>query len=455
MQKHPCRIHEHSVQIRRSKCATIVNHLRRYSAVTTIVCHCIFGQGFLHAAEASLSPFLYGEAAGYYDDNIATTSDQIASLVPGYSADIRGSQFSLYSKLAYRFDSFDAKRDSWYFGENYLEWQDSQGSQNLSAGLQRIQLGTLEIFQSLDLINDSITDSYLSEINRQGYPILSYKSFTQSSKLSLYFLPYFYAPYYPANSARLGFGVEFDEQQVVTASGDLYDSGSTLSQYGGKWDYSFESMDITLGFFSIADRSLSFILIDQNLKLVRYFFEEELYFFTTQWSFDNFILKSNLYYKNFAPLNLTATDLNTGLVEKSGPMDHTVLSFGFENKISLLKGHDTTFLLEYQKLFGVSLDLVDRYNVFSNDAAWGLRHSFNDALNKQITLFHIIDLKNAREQIFQLDYKQNINDNMKIAFGLRTIQAQKRSKTLTFDNLNGLAIIEDADSVYTTLGYVY
>ena len=408
------------------------------------------------ASELALDPFIHTEAAAYQDDEIAATQDQVLSFIPGYILDLRFDSFSLYSKIAYRFDSFDAKRDIWYYGENYLEWQDTKGLISLSAGLQRLQLGSLDIFQSVDLINDNIADSYVSDIARQGYPMMSFKYFGETSKFSLYYLPYFITPYYPANSARMGLGLQFDQQLLIDSNGERYESKSAYQQYGFKFDDSTESVDFTLGYFHIADRSLSFIQIDPAILLTRFFFETDLFFMNMQWTIAETIIKANLFHKQYPTLNYSINDASLGTIETSGPKDHTMAGVGIENKWQIIKGHDTTLLIEYQRILGVSQSAANRYNVFANDIAWGVRHQFNDSSSKQLQLVNIIDLSHAEEQIFQIDYRQNITDPLKFSIGLRLIEAQTRDdQTLGFDSLNGLTIVDDADTIYSTLSYIF
>lgn len=410
----------------------------------------------VYALDLSLSPFIHIEAAGFKDDKNAYTQDQVLSFIPGYQFEATGTYFSAYSKLAYRYDSFDAKRDVWYFGENTLSLQDAEGNMSITAGLQRVQLGSLDVFQSVDVLNDTISDTYTPEINRQGYPIISLKFFTESSKFSFYYLPYFLRPYYPANSARMGFGLEFDQQQVVESNGQLYKSGTNFNQYGFKFDHSTENIDITLAYFHLADRSLSFNFVDPTLLLTRYFFETDLFLMTLEGNFAALILKANLMFRNYPTINISINDQNQGTVIKSGPQDHTLMSFGAETKWHLIKGHDTTWLLEYQRLTGTGFEVTDRYSVFANDIAWGIRHQFNDTHNKQLVLIHIIDIDSNDEQIIQLDYRQNFTDNLKFGLGSRIIQAKQRTdNSLGFDNLNGLTIVDDADTIYTTLSYIF
>lgn len=334
--------------------------------------------------------------------------------------------------------------------------QDADGDIVLTGGLQRLQLGTLDIFQSADFINDSLSDTYTQDINRQGYPMLSLKFFTESSKFSFFYLPYFYRPYYPANSARMGFGLEFDQQLLVGSDGTYYKSGSTFTQYGLKLDHSTEHMDLSLSYFHLADRSLTFSYVDENFLLTRYFFESDLFLAAVEGNIAETIIKANVLFKSYAPMSLLTNDQNVGTITQSGPRDHTIASIGLETKWNLISGHDTSWLLEHQRILGTGNDITDRYSVFGNDISWGIRHQFNDTMNKQILMVHIIDLAHTEEQIFQCDYRQNLNDQFKFSLGGRLIQAKSRTdESLGFDNLNGLTIVEDADTIYTTLSFVY
>jgi len=231
----------------------------------------------IFAAEVSFSPFLHLEGAAFQDDQNAYTQDHILSFIPGNQFELSSTYFSIYSKFAYRYDSFDAKRDTWFLGENTLSLQNADNDVVFTAGLQRVQLGTLDIFQGVDLINDSISDTFTQDINRQGYPIASLKFFTDSSKFSFFYLPYFFRPYYPPNSARMGFGLEFDQQVLVDADNRQYKSGTNFPQYGLKLDHSTENFDLSFSYFHLADRSLTFSFVDTNLLLTRYFFETDVF----------------------------------------------------------------------------------------------------------------------------------------------------------------------------------
>ncbi len=408
------------------------------------------------AIDLSLSPYLHLEAAAFKDDSNAYTQDQVLSFIPGNKLELTTSHFSLYSNLAYRYDSIDAKRDIWYFGENIASLRDEEGNIILTAGLQRVQLGSLDVFQSVDIINDAISDTYSPDINRQGYPIASLKLFTDSSKFSFYYIPYFFRPYYPPNSARMGFGLEFDQNLLVNSDGKFYKSGRQYPQYGFKFDHSTENIDISLSYFHLADRSLSFTFVDPSLLLTRYFFETDAFIMSLEGNFASLILKANLLFRNYGATSFLVNDQSLGTITKASPHDHSIASFGAETKWQLIKGHDTTWIMEYQKLLGATEEITDRYSIFANDLAWGIRHQFNDMHNKQLLLVHIIDLNATEEQILQLDYRQNINDNFKWGLGTRLIQAKQRAdNSLGFDNLNGLTLVDDADTIYTTLSYIY
>jgi len=313
----------------------------------------------------------------------------------------------------------------------------------------------LDFFQSQDFLNDGIGDNFSPEIQKQGYPIISYRVTFETFKIEFFHLPYFYAPYYPDNSSRLGFGIEFDNNYAVKTSKEVIKEGPELNQYGGKLDIYSSFIDLTIGFFHLIDRGLSLTLTDQSNQLNRYFFETNYYFTHFQYANEHFLLKGQYYFKDYQDIEVKVQDLISGDPILVGPKNHSMMGFGFETKIPFFENHDLTFLAEYQKLLGVNETLARRYSIFSNDAAWGFRWQLNDIKNKQLTLMHIIDLDISQEQIYQVDYRQNITDNSKINFGLRIIEASKDSDAFSFDNLSGLAIVDDADSVYATLTYIF
>ncbi|MFZ4713823.1 MAG: hypothetical protein ACOYL6_08940 [Bacteriovoracaceae bacterium] len=391
----------------------------------------------------------------FKDDGTNLTEDQILSFIPGFTVEASANGFSYFGKAAYRFDTFDKKRDLLYLGENVARWQNEAATHSFGVGFQRLQLGALEIFQSIDSINDLVSDSFSPEIQRQGYPVVNYKLIQESFKAELYYLPYFIAPYYPPNSSRLGYGIQFDQEQIVNADGLKGKEGFRTDQFGGKIDIPTEKVDITLGHFHFIDRGLSITALDLNNRLTRYFYATDFSFLTLQTIQGDYLFKSNLYHKSYHGVDVLARDLSTGGTVLRGPEDHTVASLGLETKLPLFSTQDTTLLLEGQRMFGVDKVIGRRYSVFSNDAAWGIRHQFNDVRNKQITLGHIIDLERTQEQIFQVDYRQYITDSTKVNIGVRIIEAGTDNRAFTFDSLAGLAIVDDADSAYLTMTHYF
>lgn len=406
---------------------------------------------FSYAGEFNFEPSISTEAAAFKNDHGLLTEDQIFSFIPLIKAGYGHLNFNYSLKAAYRFDTFDKKRDLLFIGDNKLTLTSDDGNHRIEAGQKRLQLGALEIFQSLDLVNDTISDSFTSDIQKSGYPMASYRYTHESFKTEAYYFPLFYAPYYPKNSSRLGYGLQFDKEQAISTSGDKVDEGFNLNQYGFKLDIPSETVDLSLGHFHFIDRSLSIVALDNNNEISRYFFPVDLSFVTAQFIYNNHLFKGNFYHKNFHDNKTDVKDIISGSKSKLGPEDHSIISLGYETKIPILKGQDTTALLEQHKLIGIDHKLARRYSIFSNDFSYGIRHQLGDLKGKQITLIHIIDLEITDEQIFQADYKQSITDNMKITLGTRFIKAGKRNKTFSFDNLTGLALMDDADTIYLSL----
>ncbi len=402
-------------------------------------------------ADTTVIPFLSGEASVFENDSTPLTKDQVLSLIPGVNTELNSDNFSFVGKFAYRFDTFDKKRDLLYIGENFVRWQNDEGNHLIRFGHQRLHLGALEILQGIDSINDYVTDSFSPEIQRRGYPMLNYRYTDELYKAEFFLFPYFEAPYYPPNSSRMGYGFQFDKQQAVASDDSKQDSGFRSDQFGAKFDVPTENVDLSFGHFHLVDRSTSVAALDQDNQFSRYFFMSDFSFASFQAVAGNTIFKGNFVHKNFHGATVTGNDILTGNDVELGIKEHSTASLGMEIKLPFTESHDTTLTMEVQKLMGVDPALARRYSVFSNDAAWGIRHSFNDIRSRLITIGHVIDLQNADEQIFQVDYKQTITDNMKINLGARIIKAGRKDQAFSFDNLTGLALMDDADCMYLTL----
>lgn len=405
----------------------------------------------LARAEFSKDFYLVGESAAFEKDRSSQTQDYIASLILGTNVEIRNESFSYRGKAAYRFDSFDAKRDLFFISENVVSYEDQEGKHLLSLGHQRIQIGALDIFQSIDLINDVVMDSFVPEIQRRGTLSFGYRYTLDDYKFDLFYLPYFEDPYYPPNSSRMGYGFQYDKEVIVSRSGHEERAGLRSDQFGIKIGASFEMVDITFGHFRMIDRSLTFAGIDENNNINRYFFATDFSFFTFQKVIEESLVKGNFYHKGYADSGVEVQDIISSSSLFLFPKDHSMVSLGFETKADVLSGQDTTLLLEAQKLLGLNQKTASRYSVFNNNLGWGFRHGLNDVKGKQITFFNIVNLADVREHIYLLDYRQMVTETMKFSVGLRVVSSREKAENFSFDSIAGLTLLDDSDCLYFTL----
>lgn len=411
----------------------------------------VFFFSFSARADFSKNIYLLGESALFEKDDSRETKDQIASLILGLNMDARGENFSYRGKFAYRFDSFDTKRDLFFIDENLVNYEDSEGKHLFGIGHQRIQLGALEIFQSIDSINDIVMDSFVPEIQRRGVLSLSYRYTFDNHKVDFYYLPQFENPYFPANSSRLGYGFQFDNEIIISESGKEEKEGFRDDQFGFKFGSSLESIDLNFGHFRMIDRSLTFAGIDLDNQVNRYFFATDFTFFSFQKILGENLLKGNFYRKAYHGNEIETMDLLSGDPMSLQAEEHYMAALGFETKANIVDGHDTTLFFEAQKLLGLEEKIARRYSVFNNNFGWGFRHAFNDALGKQITFFNILNLTDVKEHIYQLDYRQMLNDSTKISLGLRVVNSKREEGSFSFDNIAGLTLLDDSDCLYLTL----
>lgn len=404
----------------------------------------------------SFDPYLLSENAIFKTDDSASTQDIISSLNAGASIKHEYKKLTYEFKGSYRLDAFDQRRDFFYQNTNALYYSSDDGNHEFSLGFKREQLGRLELFNTIDLLNDVVTDSINSEINRRGTPMITYRFVKDEWSLDFLALPYFINPYYPKNSSRFGVGLEFDQDLIVTGNDQTTTNPWQFNQGGIKIGYEAESFDLTFGYTRLIDRSLSLIALDEDLNFNRYFFSTDFYYLYGQKMIQDYLLKMNIFYKDFSDDKVETINLISNQNQRTGLRNHAGLSLGLEGKIDLITGHDTTWILEFQRFFGLDLRQRRQYSLFSEDVGYGFRHSFSDLKAQTIQIAHYIDLAYHQDQIVQADYSRLLTEKLKWQFGFRYINAFKRNDNrLNLDNLIGLNLIDDSDCLFTNFNYFF
>lgn len=377
------------------------------------------------------------ESRSFENDGNWQTEDEGFALYSQVETKYEGEDWSFIFRGFGRHDKYDSDRNILELEDFFLQREAIHG--RVRIGYQVFNWSSTEAFHPVDTINSRNFDSDQERLEKLGELTLEYEFDFFDGNLNLYYFPRIKDSKYPGKKSRLGKNVNI-LNPIYHHKRGRRKKNNRLAQFGARLTQTIGSADLSVHAFRQMDRQnplfeLKFITVDGAPSLNTEEIQPHYFMFTQvgatlQWAFEDdflngflegYLLKVETATKNFDTFDPILT--NFGLRR---PGDFSQHAIGLEKSVSLLNGHQTTFILELQTITGADKKRRDEIMVFQNDGLFAFRHDFNDVLGRELFISFIADLEKSREFIYNLKYAQRISDFWKINTGLRIIDAPQK-----------------------------
>lgn len=377
------------------------------------------------AEEAIIRSDVTLELRQFQDDGKADTFQNQRSIKLHFEIEKDWDDFSAKASLNTRYDDQDPSRNVIWPEDTYIKYQASQNS-TLSAGFQVFAFSYMEAFHPLDEFNARIIDVSVVNSEKIGEPFIGFQSYLWDGDFKFFLLPYAIRPVLPGKKSRLNLPSDFDEGRWIGQEGEESDLSDHFFM---SFEKTFDLLDVLVLTSKGMDRSRLLIgTLDYSVfgdsafpnstnVFTPFYFERYLSGVNAVYNFDSFQLKSSLahsYYLSNDEILVAESETEFSTVT---PADYTSVALGFEKPLSHSNGYDSTFLVEYQRIF------TDEENLASfplqNDIFLAWRLSFNDINSKQLTFSSVFDLESSELSGFaQVAYSQRLLESWKIEFAI-------------------------------------
>mgnify|MGYP005639268449 FL=1 len=322
------------------------------------------------------------------------------------------------------------------------------------AGYRIFNWTATEAFHPADVVNSRNFDSNVENLEKKGELTLELERTLEDGSLNFYYWPRFEEPDYPGKESRLGSGIDL-ERPVWIDQGDATSNQNWGVQYGARFQYTLDDADFSFHYLNHIDRNfpvvgthnhltVGTVTTPLELRFRPYFFRVSQMGGTLVYNYQGLQFKVEAAHRNFEQKVQIFDVGNQGLRQ---PDDHSEVALGLEYGLSHeSSGAESTLLLEYQTMFGVSQARAEEMSVFQNDVLLAWRYAFNDTMGKELFLSFIFDIEREHEFLYNLSYQQRLSDVWKYKTGVRIYDAPKKKTTA-----QGLELLDKANHAFFNL----
>ena len=394
------------------------------------------------------------------NDNNANTFDQNYALASKVDGEIQHHNVSFQYNLFARADFRDSSRNQYFISEANLSYEPIENWQ-IGIGPQFRNFSNMEAFHPADIFNARNFDSDFENAEKIGQMALSLTRHFTGGKLELFATPRLSGMRYPANTNRLGMGVISQlMEKELWMDGRGESRRNNWSQAGARLEFYFENIDFNLFYARLYDRfAPEFAIMTTGFPNFTPTAVYPVYFLANHTGGamqanlgQAHLLKLEFLHKSY---DISNQSVHEGVVLKNGSgadlarPNHLTTAVGYEYSINHQSGRDSNFFLEWSRIH-LEKNKRSGLGFFQNDLFIGHRFSLNDVLARELTSSIIYDLDKSKEYMLQLAYSQRLNDQWKLATGLRGILAKNNGNQSGQTGL-GLALFERASHVYCNL----
>lgn len=311
----------------------------------------------------------------------------------------------------------------------------------------------MEGFRVSDILNSKNLDGDYELTEKYGELTFSFEYAHDLFSLSVYYFPLYTDPYWPESSSRSAPKTNNNAINQANIASSVWVEGNNIQgdrfghQGAIKLTKSFEDWGLDMVAYAVhhMDRTQPFITIANDLKLRGHHFRVTQSGVNLSKIYESWIFKFEGAFRDFASHSFQPILQGP----KISPQDNTMTALGLENNLDIIEGISSTFYMEWQKIWGVDLELTEQYTQFQNDLFMALRSDFNDVMGRVLTLAMFLDLEKQFEYAFAATYSQRITDEWSLALGGRLVES------LASSNPKGFDLFRDSDNLYLKLTRFY
>lgn len=305
-------------------------------------------------------------------------------------------------------------------------------------GYKILNWSTAEAFHPTDVINSRNFDSPLENAEKLGELMFGGQYLSETVNISAFFMPLTKSPQLPTQNNRLSFApqsnlIDINDVEFVNKDGEIVESDELVQQWALRFQFPVEAWEFNFYWVHHFDRTDFSVL--QNLRNLSFYptlTEVDHYAFSMQVVLNSWIFKMENAYRAFQEQTYISAFDNT--LNKS---NYAVSSLATEYSLSHQSGATTTFIIEFQEIYGIDQSQRFLINPFQRDLLVGARYAFNDVKAKTFFFGVIADLERGREILINSSYNQRLSDYWTIHFGARYIDAPS-SSAIDFSGLKPL-----------------
>jgi len=308
----------------------------------------------------------------------------------GFNASDDSGDHQVVGNLFFHYDQRDEKNR--YGDIRELNWLYSFSDYQFRLGVGQVNWGVNEIFRTVDIINQSDTQTWPSR-QKLGQPMASLAGYFGDHLLEAYVLFDHRKRRYAGENGRLRYPILIDETPI-------YDRGATgIVDFALRWQFNFWDTDISISHIYGVDRGP---------------------YFTFNFDFDNPLLVPVYQKVNQTSIELTRTfgDILAKLEVKhqmGGLQRYYSYAGGFEYSSSGIFGSDLfdSFDMTYYVEAIFDDREISNNNVLDRDVALAMRMAFNDRFDSSLLVALVGDYE-YEERMMLLHFSSNVNAHLKI-----------------------------------------
>ena len=376
------------------------------------------------------------ESRFFTDDKIAETQDFGYGLAGRLEVDNTWNQLSSRAQIFSRVDRMDPERQRLNIEELFTQWV---GESFIGfAGYRTLNWSTAEAFHPTDVINSRNFDGPFENAEKLGELMIGGQYLSDYLNITAFYMPTLARPQLPGPTNRLSFvpptATNVGELQFVDNDGEIKDSNDFVQQWAIRTQIPIDSWEFNFFWVHHFDRTDFRVAFDGvNNQIVPLLAEVDHYAFSFQYVWESWIFKSENAYRNFQE-NTTITDYGSTVQR----FDYGISSVAIEYLLPHDSGSETSFILEFQEIYGVEKQIRYTINPFQRDLLVGVRHAFNDVNGKELFVGLIADVERGKELLASASYSQRLSDVWKLNLGARYIDAPNNTAGFDFTGMKPL-----------------
>ncbi len=385
----------------------------------------------------SKGEFIY---SGYYfqDDDNSNTFDYMNDFNARLDVKDYLGQLGYKIRVASTIDTLNEARNRFIVEDMWLQYP--LGNLSVKIGSQLINWSSMEVFRPSDIINSYYYDGNFAYPDKLGEPSLRLSYQFPTATFVFLYMPTFQKPVFPTAQNRFAGTLNYDEIKALNFDLNFLDN-ETINQYSVLFEFMWGSADINFNYTHHIDRRQPANVVNlNNGDFTAIYLPVDQYGFGYQFAYRNYLLKSELAYRDFKSTTMESYN-------SVSQLDHFQISLGTESTLYHPNNFESTLFIEYQKIEAVTESERASLGLFQNDIFFGYRLNLNDDASTELTSTFIFDIERYYEIIFNLSLSRKFLDRLIIDVGLNKFMAKSQ------DDIYGVINLANLDHSFFKLTY--